>query len=63
MTVKELRDVLATYPEDQFVHVRVWLTGDSGYGDTVAHDTVLGKVQQGSDGAALLTVHLTVVQK
>ena len=56
MTVKELKDELATYPEDQFVHVRVWM---SDFADDDRHeDVVLDKVQQGVDGAALLTVTL-----
>lgn len=48
MTVKELKELLAGYPDDQFVHVRVW-TADRH------RDVVVDKLQQGSDGAALIT--------
>lgn len=51
MTIKELKKELETYPEDNFVHVRVWI-------ENKCHDLVVEKYQQGVDGSILLTTTL-----
>lgn len=53
MTIAELRQAIADYPDDQFVHLRVWI------GALIHVDTILVKVQQGVSGAALLTGDVT----
>lgn len=57
MTIAELRQVIADYPDDQFVHLRVWLD------DSRHVDVTVGKVQQGVSGAALLTGYVPQTQR
>lgn len=55
MTIAELKKVLGEYPDDQFVHVRIWMNHDD-YDELVHKDVVVDKTQQGVDGALLITV-------
>lgn len=57
MTVKELKEIINTYPDDQFVHFRIWINNETNY------DIVVNKAQQGVDGALLLTGDLLLVTK
>jgi hypothetical protein len=61
VTIKELRERIADYPDDQFVHVRIWQDASppSPIWLPERHrDVVVDKLQQGVDGAALITVTL-----
>ena len=49
MTVEELKSILTTHPDDQFIHMRIWPDDKSLVQATVS------KVQQGVSGAVLLT--------
>ena len=53
MTVKETIEILKTYPEDQFVQIRVWLKKDKDYHNLI--QVTVGKIQQSISGAALFT--------
>ena len=53
MKVKDLKDILSEYPDYQFVYVRILFCYITG---AVAEHVVVDKVQQGTDGAALITV-------
>jgi hypothetical protein len=57
MTIKELQILLKEYPENQFVHIRVWINEEKHF------DTTLEKVQQGCDGAALLTTSIELLEE
>ena len=61
MTIKELRERIADYPDDQFVHVRIWQGAAPPHRIWLPErhsDVVVDKIQQGVDGAALITVTL-----
>jgi hypothetical protein len=54
MTVKELREEMKDYSDDQFVHMRIWIITTHGY-ELYNLDSVVDKIQQGVDGAMLIT--------
>ena len=55
VTIKDAIKQLETYPEDQFVHIRVWLKDNRDYLDYGYLDVVVEKIQQSTSGAALVT--------
>ena len=50
MTVKELREIMNDYPDDQFVHLRIWIIPQF-----YNYDIIADKAHQGVDGALLIT--------
>jgi len=55
LTIQELKEVLKTYPSDNFVHIRVWI-------DDKNYDLIVEKTQQGVDGSILLTTTLVITK-
>ena len=56
MTIKELKEILRDFDDDQFVHAKVWLNPDRDYtelDDLI--DFTIDKFKSGCDGALLLT--------
>lgn len=62
MTIAELREILKQYPDDQFVHMRIWFIGNDIYNPkgTYNIDVSVMKAQQGVSGALLLTGDMKV---
>lgn len=55
MTVKELKDILTTYPDNQFIYLRIWLDPNKDYLDEGLVQVMASKALQGISGAVVLT--------
>lgn len=62
MTIAELKEIIKEYPDDQFVHMRIWFIGNDIYNPkgTYAINVTVMKAQQGVDGGLLLTGNMKV---
>lgn len=54
MTIKELREIIKDYPDDSFVHMRIWLQPHLDYLDDGLVQAVVDKSKCDVSGALLL---------
>lgn len=63
MTIAELKEIINKYPDDQFVHIRIWFLGGFLQGihtQEINKDIIVDKTQQGVSGSLLITGHINL---